>query len=128
MKRLRGFLGVFLIFVFGVICGAVLATGVINQKIRGVVEGGPEKVVDVVVTRLRKELKLDQEQEQMLQHIVNETRIKLAALRQQTQPQVEEALEQAERKVRGILKPEQTRKFDNIVQKGRERWKSERKD
>jgi hypothetical protein len=122
MKRLKGFLGVLLIFVFGVIVGVVLASAAINQKLRGLVEGGPDKVVDVVANRLRSELKLDESQREMLQQIVVDTRIKLSAIRQKTQPEVAAALAEAEQRVRGILNPDQVRKFDEIVQKGHEKW------
>jgi hypothetical protein len=124
MKRLKGWLGVFLIFLFGVVVGGVLASGAINQKLRAMVEGGPDKVVDVVAARLRSELHLDKQQQEMLHQIVTDTRIKLSAIRQQTQPQVAAALAEAEQRVRGILNPDQMPKFDKIVKKGRERYKT----
>ena len=86
MKKAKGCLGVFLIFFFGVLCGIVVTEGVIRDKVREVVEGGPDKVVDVVVTRLNKDLKLDDEQKLKLQQIVAETRIKLRQIRARTQP------------------------------------------
>ena len=124
MKRLQGALAVVLIFLFGVFCGAVLSAGAVQDKLRKVIEGGPENVVDVVVKRLRHDLHLDSSQQEMLQQIVVETRIQLAGIRQQTQPQVESTLTEAERKVRSILHPNQMKRFDEIVAKGRERWKT----
>lgn len=122
MKRLKGCLGVFLIFFFGVVVGVAVTAGVIHQKVREVVEGGPDTVVAVIVQRLKDELKLDSAQQELLQHIANDTRIKLRSIRQQTQPQVLEALAEAEQKVRGILNPEQVPKFEEIVRRGREQW------
>jgi hypothetical protein len=124
MKRFKGFLGVFLIFVFGVVVGAVLASAAITQKVRALAEGGPDRVVDAVADRLRKELNLDDQQREMLQHIVVDTQIKLSGIRQKTQPEVAAALQEAEQKVRGILNPEQVRKFDVIVRKGHEKWRA----
>jgi hypothetical protein len=126
MKKLRGCLGVFAIFFFGVIFGVVIATGVIRDEVRNVVEGGPDKVVEVVVKRLKNDLQLDKNQQEMLQQIALETRIKLAAIRQQTQPQVAQTLDEAAQTVRGILNPNQIKKFDEIVAKARANWNIEK--
>jgi hypothetical protein len=127
MKKLRGCLGVFAIFFFGVIFGAVIATGVIRDEIRNVVEGGPDKVVEVVVKRLKNDLQLDKNQQEMLQQIALNTRIKLTVIRQQTQPQVAQTLDEAVQTVRGILNPNQIKKFDEIVAKAREKWNDEKR-
>ncbi len=123
MKRFKGCLGVFLIFFFGVVFGIATTSGVIVKKVRDLVVGGPDAVVEVIGGRLKDELKLDDSQKELLQHIIADTRIKLREIRQQTQPQVEEILAEAEHKVRAILNPGQQGKFDEIVTKGREKWK-----
>ena len=122
MKRLRGFLGVFLIFFFGVIVGVALTGGTIWKEMHDLIEGGPDAVVAKFSDRLNKELKLDDAQKQMLAQIVTETRIKLRTIRAEAQPQVATALTDAEQKVRVILNPDQQKKFDQIVAKGREKW------
>jgi hypothetical protein len=124
MKRLKGFLGVILIWFFGLICGMVVAGGIAHARFLALVEGGPQKIVDVVVERLKNDLKLDDQQKEMLQHIALDTRIKLSAIRSQTQPQVDAALAEATERVRGILNPAQTKKFDEIIRKGRQTWKA----
>ena len=120
MKRFKGCLGVFLIFVFGVIVGVGATSGVIVKKVRTLVAGGPDAVVEIIGERLKDELKLDESQKELLRHIIADTRIRLREVRQQTQPQVEETLATAEKKVRAILDPQQQKKFDEIVAKGRE--------
>ena len=122
MKRLRGFLGVFLIFFFGVIVGVALTGGTFWKEMHDLIEGGPDAVVAKFSDRLNKELKLDDAQKQMLAQIVTETRIKLRTIRAEAQPQVATALTDAEQKVRVILNPDQQKKFDQIVAKGREKW------
>ena len=122
MKRLRGFLGVFLIFFFGVIVGVALTGGTIWKEMHDLIEGGPDAVVAKFSDRLNKELKLDDAQKQMLAQVVTETRIKLRTIRAEAQPQVATALTDAEQKVRVILNPDQQKKFDQIVAKGREKW------
>ena len=128
MKRLRGIAGVFLIFIFGVIVGAALTSGAIWKELHDFVEGGPDAVVAKISERLNKELKLDDAQEKMLAEIVTDTRIKLREIRQPTQPQVEETVAEAERKIRAILNAEQQKRFDQVVTKGREKWKDTEKE
>ena len=125
MKKLKGCLGVFLIFLFGAIVGAAIAYSALIKKVREVVEGGPDAVVAVIVDRLKEELKLDSTQQEMLHKIALDTRIKLRGIRQETQPQVEQTLTEAEAEVRKILTPQQAKKFDEIVQRGRKKWKDE---
>ena len=125
MKRLRGFLGVFLIFFFGVIVGAAFTGGAIWKEMHDVIEGGPDSVVAKIGDRLGKELKLDDAQKRMLDQIVTETRIELRVIRAEDQPRVTGALAAAEQKVRAVLSAEQRRKFDVIVGNSREKWESE---
>ena len=125
MKRLRGFLGVFLIFFFGVIVGAAFTGGAIWKEMHDVIEGGPDAVVAKIADRLGKELKLDDAQKRMLDQIVTETRIELRVIRAEDQPRVTAALAAAEQKVRAVLSPEQRKKFDVIVGNSREKWESE---
>ena len=125
MKRLRGFLGVFLIFFFGVIVGAALTGGTIWKEMHDVIEGGPDAVIAKISDRLSKELKLDDAQKQMLAQIVTDTRVKLRVLRAEKQPQVTEAVVEAEQKVRAILNAEQQKKFDRIVENSGGKWKPE---
>ena len=122
MKRLRGFLGVFLIFFFGVIVGAALTGGTIWKEMRDVIEGGPDAVVAKIADRLEKDLKLGDSQKQMLAHIATETRIELRMIRADSQPRASEAIAIAERKVRAVLNPDQQKKFDQIIAKHREKW------
>ena len=124
MKRLKGCLGVFLVFFFGVLFGCAITAGLAHQKVLELVEGGPEKITKEMVHRLNKDLKLDGEQQEMLQQIAMDTRIKLRTIRLSTQPEVDQTLSDAADQLRGILNPEQAEKFDRIIQKGREKWKS----
>ena len=124
MKRLRGFLGVFLIFFFGVIVGAALTGGTIWKEMHDVIEGGPDAVVAKIADRLEKEMKLDDAQKKMLDQIVTETRIELRGIRAEAQPRVRETLAKAEGKVRAVLAAEQQKKFDEIIVKTRAKWEA----
>jgi hypothetical protein len=122
MKRLRGVLGVFLIFFFGVVVGAALTGGAIWKELYDVIEGGPDAVVAKIADRMGKELQLGDTQKKMLDHIVTETRIELRTVRADSQPRVAEVVAGAERKIRAVLGPEQQKKFDQIVENSRRKW------
>jgi len=77
MKTLKRILGVLVIFLLGVFIGAALANAGLTKKLRRAVMGGPEAVMEVVVSRLDQELKLDDEQRRKVQSIMDDARIKL---------------------------------------------------
>lgn len=122
MKKLRGCLSVFAIFFCGVVFGVIISAVGVEKKVRDVVEGGPDKVVDMVVARMDHDLHLDGSQKEMLHQIALETRIKLTTIRQKTQPEYSAALAEAADRVRGILNPDQVKKFDEIVGHAHNAW------
>jgi hypothetical protein len=124
MRTLKRILGVLLIFFFGCFVGAVVTGAGAMQKLRETLLGGPEAVMDVVVKRLDHELKLDEEQKRKLQSIVDDARIKLRQSRSKIQPEVEETLQEAEQRTRAILYPAQVKKFDDLINRSREKWKT----
>lgn len=124
MRTFKRILGVLLIFLFGFFIGAVVTGAGAMQKLRETLLGGPEAVMDVVVKRLDRELKLDDEQKRKLQGIVDDARIQLRQSRAKIQPEVEATLHEAEERTRAILYPGQVQKFDDIVKRSREKWKA----
>jgi hypothetical protein len=124
MKRLKGCLGVFLVFFFGVLFGCAITAGIIHEKVIELVEGGPERITAEMVERLKKDLKLDKEQQEMLQQIAMDARIKLRTIRQSTQPEVDRTIGEAADRLRGILSADQAKKFDEIIKKGRAKWQA----
>lgn len=124
MKTLKRILGVLLIFFFGVFIGAAVTGAGAMQKLRETLLGGPEAVMDVVVRRLDRELKLDDEQKRKLQSIVDDARIKLRQSRIKIQPEMEGTLQEAEERTRAILYPSQVKKFDDLIARSRAKWKS----
>src|SRR6188768_3486987 len=111
MKTLKRILGVLLIFFFGVFIGAAITSGGVAKKLRETMLGGPEAVMDVIVKRLDRELNLDPEQKRKLQGIMDDSHIKLRQSREKVQPEIEQALLEAENRTRAILYPKQIPKF-----------------
>jgi hypothetical protein len=124
MRTFRRILGVLLIFLFGVFVGAVVTGAGVTQKFRELITGGDEAVMNVVVKRLDRELKLDDEQKRKLQVIVDDARIRLRQSRAKIQPEVEQTLRDAEDQTRAILYPNQVQKFNDLIAKSRQRWKA----
>lgn len=125
MKKLKGFLGVFLIFFLGVVFGALLASGAIYAKVWGLIEAGPETVAAFTVQRLNDELKLDDLQKREFQRIADRTRLKLRAIRYRAQPELEMIITSADAELRAILHPKQQRKLEDVMKRVRDEWRTE---
>jgi len=125
MKRLKGFLGVFLIFFLGVVFGALLSSGAIYAKVWGLIEAGPDTVAEFTVQRLHRELNLDELQKREFQRIADRTRLKLRAIRYAAQPEVDSVIGSAHADLRATLNPKQQRKLDDVMKRFRERWRAE---
>jgi predicted PurR-regulated permease PerM len=122
-KRLRGCLGVFLVFVFGVIVGAAMVGAGVWHEIGQIIERGPDAVVSKVAKRLKDELKLDDDQQRMLAQITTETQIKLRTIQLKNQPDVDATLTEAADKVRAILNGQQRAKFEKIIGRVQTKWR-----
>ena len=88
MKTLKRILGVLLIFLFGVFIGAAITSAGTMQKLRELMLGGPEAVMQVLVKRLDRELKLDDQQKRKLQAIMDDAHIRLQQSRAKIQPEI----------------------------------------
>lgn len=123
MKRFLGCLGVFLIFLFGVFIGGVVVSNISKEQMyrwfMAGAPGGPEHALDLAAKRLRRELKLTGPQQKTFDEIVTDTRARLGEVQRKAQPEVNATLRDAEARVRAILNPEQTKKFDEIIHRGK---------
>jgi hypothetical protein len=127
MKRLRGCLGVFLIFAFGVIVGGVLVGLEAHRDMIKMIDGGPDAVVGKIAKRLKNELDLDEDQKRMLSQIATEAQIKLRTIHARNQPEIDAALSEAADKVRAILKSDQRIKFEQIIGRTQDKWRENAK-
>ncbi|HEV7403958.1 MAG TPA: hypothetical protein VGO11_13555 [Chthoniobacteraceae bacterium] len=123
MKRLRAWLGVLLIFLFGAVCGSVLTIGVIQKQVKLLVHGGTANEEDPIVGKLRRELKLDGAQLAEVRKIVVDARKQIEAIKQRMQPETRAVLADGETKVRALLRPDQAARFDKLLSQGGENWR-----
>lgn len=123
-KRLRGIVGVLLVFVFGVIVGGALAGAGIWREVGQIIVQGPDAVVSRVAKRLSDELKLDEDQRRMLGQITTDTQIKLRTIQSRNQPEVDRVLRDAADQIRVILSSEQREKFEKIIGRVQVKWRN----
>ncbi len=122
MRQWKAVCGILLVFVLGVLAGALLAPRIFPHRpglfYRG---GGQHAAEEAIVRRWSRELNLDEGQRTQLRAIVRETREEIAPLRRSIRPGIEAILERAHAKVRAILRPDQQRTFDDLLarRKGR---------
>lgn len=122
MNKWKAIVALCLVFLFGMLAGGFVAFAVVHRHVRQVLQGGPDAVAEIIMRRLDRDLRLDAEQRGKLRTIVDSTRVELKSIRHEVQPRLNELLEAAENRVRAILKPEQTTRFNELVKKGRARW------
>jgi hypothetical protein len=125
MKKLRGCFGVFLIFFLGFLLGAIITYGSIYAKVWKLIESGPDEVAEFTVQRMNDELKLDSVQKREFQRIVDQTRLKLRAIRYRDQPETDAIVEESSNELRAILDPKQQKKFEDLMKRFRGRWRTE---
>ena len=95
-----------IIFVLGFTAG-ILALNVYRGWARG---GGPGNRMD----ELSERLKLTADQKTKVQEIFNDTREQLRAVRQETEPRMDEIRRQADGRLQTVLTPEQWDRFQRL--------------
>lgn len=121
MKNWKAIAGVCLVFVLGMVAGGFLTVHVITKRIQRIVQGGPQAVNQIIVKRLTKRLDLDADQSSKLMDILVDARKDIRSARAQISPQLKQIMDDSESKVRAMLKPEQQKKFDEVLENNKER-------
>jgi hypothetical protein len=115
MKNYKALIGVVLVFILGVICGGVVTYVIQHSQMERFVGGGSEAREELLVKRLSRQLDLDSRQLEQIRPIVHETHLGIRQIRQQSRPQVEGLLDESQRRISAILRPDQREKFDKII-------------
>lgn len=121
MKNSRVILGVALVFVLGILCGALATHLLYRYRIESIISGKSQTREKSIVNRLDRKLDLDGRQEEQVTAIVHETQEEIKALRSQFHPQMEAIIEKAQIKISGILTPEQRKKYERMIAEHREK-------
>ncbi len=124
MKRLRGCLTVVFIFGCGFLAGgfagAIFGWTALFNKI---VKSGPVAVQDVIVERVRNDLRLKGEKRVEARRIVQETALELDAATRDVRPKVAEILGRAEERISALADDEKQRtKLQRTLNQARRKW------
>lgn len=108
------------IFVSGVVLGTSVGFALAHARF----DGHPpphDKMPEMIIGRIRKDLRLNQEQVEKVAVIVRESHGRLEALRMQVEPDVHAEMEAMQRRVREVLTPSQQTVWDARCREMRER-------
>jgi Spy/CpxP family protein refolding chaperone len=122
MKNWKAILGVLAIFVLGIIAGGLITHRIYQKRIRAFLRGQGAVPAELIVRQMSSQLNLTADQRAQVVPIINDTRQRIQRIRVQAEPQVREAFQETERRVRELLTPEQCAKFDKIVAEHKARW------
>ena len=79
-------------------------------------------MADFVARRISYRLRADAAQREQIRLILRDTAKDFESVREQVSPQLTSSLEKAETRLRAVLKPEQQKEFDAMMQRARQTW------
>ena len=127
MNRFRSILGIFAVFLLGMLAGGLIMflvfRAIVTAPRRAYLQGGGEGVANLVSRQFARRLHTDAAQEVQIRQILRETALELEGVAGRVAPEVRGTVEKAEARVRAVLKPEQQVEVDKMMQRARETWK-----
>ncbi|MFA6054774.1 MAG: hypothetical protein WC769_05300 [Thermodesulfovibrionales bacterium] len=121
MKKWKTIVSIILVFLLGLLAGALITHEIYKHRIENIIRGDPKAMRELIVQRLNHKLHLDTAQLEQLRVIVNETHAEIKNVRKQIRPQIEEILESSQNRVRAILRPDQLEKYEKIIAERKKR-------
>ena len=121
MKSSRPIIGVVIVFVLGILCGALGTHLLYKYRIESIISGKGQSREENIVSRLDRKLQLDDRQEEQVRAIVHEAETEIKTLRKQLRPQTEAIIENAQGKIRRLLSPEQLAKYEQMIAERKEK-------
>ncbi len=122
MKHWKAILGVIGIFVLGALAGALLTHRLYMNRVRALARGEAVVPAETIARRIGQRLGLTAEQRARLVPLIADTRQRLNRIRADTEPQVREAFQELEGRIRPLLTPEQQTQFDKLLAEFNRRW------
>jgi len=125
MKQWKTIISVILVFGLGALSGALVTHNIYRQKMENIIRDEPKAMRELMIQRLNSKLQLDDAQREQIRAIARETHAEMKPVRKKIKPEIEEVLSRSQAKIRGILRPEQQKKYDQILLERRKRHESE---
>jgi len=126
MKKWKAIVSIIIVFLLGVLAGALVTYKVYQHRLEGIMKGEPKTMSEFIVRRLDRELDLDAKQLEQLRAIVEETHAEMKRVRRQFRPQIEEILARSQEKIRILLRPDQREKYEKIITERKKKREDEK--
>jgi hypothetical protein len=110
------------IFVSGVVTGAVSTGLYAKHSVEHMLTGGPPAARGFIVKRLVRELHLSDSQREQVEKVVCRAQAELMKIRQEQRPRVESVINGSIAEIKEHLSPDQHTKLDAMYEKARHRW------
>jgi len=110
--KMKKFLAGLVVFVSGVVVGTFGMRVLAERGTLAVLHGDPERFVDMALHHLTVDLDLTSDQVGKIRPIMTETAKKLAAIRREQEPKIQEALDKDVASIKAVLEPGQVKKFE----------------
>jgi hypothetical protein len=122
MKKWKVFSGCLVIFLSGILAGAVIGGIFMKHKMESVFHEGPPAIKRLILSKLSSELDLTKEQLRELDPIVDKIHTELKHLRQRHQPEAERIIEEGISEMKKKLTGKQSRELDLFYEDVKKRW------
>jgi len=126
MKKTKAIIGVVVIFVMGVVCGALGDQIGHKMMLRKYESGERNYYQDIVMKDLTKKLNLDTVQREKVDKIVKEMLLVMLVVRRQYQPQYQQLIEKQRSEIRPLLRPDQLELYEKVI--AHEQEKAQKRD
>jgi hypothetical protein len=124
-RKLKSVVIVGLIFFSGVIVGGILSgAAVVRDVTTNAYASGPAPIRRLLVQHAREGLQLDDDQKHLFWAILTETGKEAHAATASVQPDLIRILDRAESRLREVLRPDQTDRFDRWMKSARDKWRA----
>jgi hypothetical protein len=113
MVKVKLWLGVFLVFILGILAGFLGSSIVVKHRLKKFVKEGPPPLF--FLKSLPAELDLDPTRQMEIEKILDQSRQELEALREKHFPQLKAIFDSSIKKIKAKLSTEQKKKFDAMM-------------
>jgi Spy/CpxP family protein refolding chaperone len=128
MKNFKQILCILLIFLLGAASGGLVMHMIYKSHMETFLRGDRKAREEILLDRLTRRLDLDDRQREQVRAIVEQTHAEMNNIRKQYRPQMEAVLEKSRVEMRQILRPGQLEKFEQFLQKRKEKREREHRN
>jgi len=126
VKKWKLFIGLMILFLSGVLCGAVGAGLYAKHAFSEIMAGRQSTARHMIMKKLTRDLNLTTAQQVGIEKIIEGVQADLLVIRKKYQPEVETVISRGIGAMKGELQPEQQRKLDAVYEQAKRRWMSGR--